>query len=165
MHTSKPFPYRPAVVARQDKPLSGSGALSSDDADVVPPDYDAPYRWRPRVGEAPGPLPRDPQPALIQPQVVHQPAPAPRPPRASRDVAPSHPALPPLSEANPYGTRVRAYCPVGMTLACAALIAAGLLAIGARVPLYGTPTHVTVDNWCSEWPAGLSCEQKAGKQK
>ena len=156
MHTSKPFPYRPAVVARQDKPLSRTMADPRDQANVVRPDYDAPYRGAARPGQPPRPLPRDPQPALIQPEVVHQPAAAPRPPRA--DAWPSHPALPPF-----YAPRVRAYCPVGMALAVGALIAAALLAIGLS-PAFKTAPRVTVDNWCSQYPAGLSCEKQARKQ-
>lgn len=151
MHTSKPFPYRPRVVARQHKPDTGPIALAGNDPDVVRPDYDAPYRRGPKVHKLDSPFTGFPEIPVIQPVPLHQPAAAPRQVRPA-GTAPSHPALPPLT----FHPRTRAYCPVGMTLAAVALIAAG-------IP-YKAPSQVAVDDWCSKWPAGLSCKQQnAGK--
>lgn len=83
MHTSKSFPYRPAVVARQHKPNAWLIAGRGNHTDMVRPHYDPAHSRPGDTGEFPCPFPSEPEAPIVQFEVVHQEAPAPRSHRAS----------------------------------------------------------------------------------
>lgn len=167
MHTTKPFPHRPAVISRKNAPHPRLIPLAGNDSDMVAPDDDRPDP-RGRAAKLACPLASDPQVAVIEPQVLHQPASAPRQPRVAW-TPPTHPALPPLSlsEARIRSLRELDATSTGLVVGSLGvavftlMLLIGLHTVNGRPSRLAAAAHVAVDDgWCLGFTHAPSCEQK-----